>query len=130
MFPFTKFGLLSFINLPGRARRLVSVPAAELSGQRLMAGYDPEIDATLAELPLENPDFSLVLVLPGKLNEFRAGGLPKLEGQLNAETFVRLTRKMSSLPVDVKLPVFEMKNLIELNEVMTRDFQHQLFAPA
>jgi serine protease inhibitor len=97
---------------PGRARRLVSVPAAELSGQHLMAGYDPEMDATVAELPLDNPDFSLVLALPGKLNEFRAGGLAKFEGQLNAANLVRLTRKMTSLPVNVKLPVFAMDNLV------------------
>jgi hypothetical protein len=75
---------MNFINLPGRGRRLVVVPAAQLSGEHLMAGYDADLDATAAELPMANADFSLLLILPGQLNEFRAGGLAKLESQLNA----------------------------------------------
>jgi hypothetical protein len=39
---------MNFINLPtGRGRRLVAVPAAELVGENLMAGYDSNVDATL-----------------------------------------------------------------------------------
>ena len=109
---------MNFINLPGgRGRRLVSVPSAELSGQQLMAGYDPDVDATTVELPMANQDFSLLLILPGQLNEFRAGGLEKLEKQLNAEKLVSILKKMSPLPANVKLPALDVQNLIELNEV-------------
>lgn len=109
---------MNFINLPGgRGRRLVSVPSVEVEGEQVMAGYDPDIDATTAELPLSNPDFSLLLILPGQLNEFRAGGLEKLENRLNAEKLVSITRRMSLLPANVKLPALEIQNLIELNQV-------------
>jgi len=47
-YPFANFETMNFINLPtGRGRRLVAVPAAELVGETLMAGYDSNVDATL-----------------------------------------------------------------------------------
>ena len=109
---------MNFINLPGRGRRLVSLPAAELAGTLLMAGYDPEIDATTVELPLADEDFSLLLLLPGKLNEFVTGGLTRIESQLTSATLLQLTKKMSLIPVDVKLPLINVQNLIELNQVI------------
>ena len=115
-YPFTSLENINFINLP-RGRRLVSVPGALLNGQSLMAGYHPVVDATSVELPYSHPDLSLILVLPGKPKEFVIGGLKKLEEKLSAENLVGLTRNLSHLPVDIKVPTFHHTATMDLDKV-------------
>lgn len=95
----------------------MSVPSVEIKGQMLMAGYDDGLDATVVEIPYEVEDLSLLVILPGKVNDFLAGGLEKLEIKMTSGSMNELTRKMSLLKVNVKLPKFEPKSAIELNQV-------------
>ena len=62
---------LDFINLP-RARRLIPVPSLAWSGT-FKAGYDEGLDATAVELPYQEGELSLILMLPGKISEFVTG---------------------------------------------------------
>ena len=62
---------MDFINLK-RGRRLVPVSSLSWEGT-YNAGYEPELGATAVELPYQDGEFSLILVLPGKISEFVAG---------------------------------------------------------
>ena len=62
---------MDFINLP-RSRRLVPVSSLSWTGT-FNAGYDPELEATAVELPYQDGEFSLILLLPGKISEFVTG---------------------------------------------------------
>ena len=55
---------MNFINLPVafRGRRLIEVPSGRIINTELNAGYDPNIDATVTELPYKGTQFSLILI--------------------------------------------------------------------
>ena len=55
-----------------RGRRLVPVTSLTWTG-RYQAGYDDNLDVTSVEIPYTDREFSLILVLPGKISEFVTG---------------------------------------------------------
>lgn len=106
---------MNFINLPvagggvrggPSGRRLVEVPCGQVTGRTLNAGYDPQVGASVAELPYAGGDLSLMLVLPGKQSEFIAGGLAKIEGKLNATVWNGMLAKMAPYNLDLKIPFY------------------------
>ena len=107
---------MNFINLPvafrGR-RRLIQVPSGKISNKKLNAGYDPNLDATIAELPYKGQRFSLILILPGKQTEFIAGGLSRIESRLNVTLWNGLLRQMSPHEIDFKMPFFSHRSVID-----------------
>ena len=105
---------MNFINLPVafRGRRLIQVPCGSINTKKLNAGYDPILDATMAELPYKGGKFSLVLILPGKQTEFIAGGLSRIESRLNATLWNGLLRRMSPHNIDFKMPFFQHRSVI------------------
>jgi serine protease inhibitor len=72
------------------------------------------------ELPYSNPDLSLIFVLPGRVNEFALGALAKFEEKLTSSNLVSMMKSMTSLPVDLKVPVFLHRAAVDLNEVKFR----------
>ena len=105
---------MNFINLPVafRGRRLIQVPCGKITTSKLNAGYDPDLDATMAELPYKGRKFSLILMLPGKQTEFIAGGLSRIESRLNATLWNGLLRRMSPHNIDFKIPFFQHRSVI------------------
>merc|ERR1719412_3177175 len=105
---------MNFINLPVafRGRRLIQVPCGSINTKKLNAGYDPTLDATMAELPYKGGKFSLILVLPGKQTEFIAGGLSRIESRLNSTLWNGLLRRMSPHNIDFKMPFFRHRSVI------------------
>ena len=105
---------MNFINLPVafRGRRLVQVPCGKITTSKLNAGYDPDLDATMAELPYKGRKFSLLLILPGKQTEFIAGGLSRIESRLNATLWNGLLKRMSPHTIDFKIPFFQHRSVI------------------
>ena len=105
---------MNFINLPVafRGRRLIQVPCGKITTSKLNAGYDPNLDATMAELPFKGRKFSLILILPGKQTEFIAGGLSRIESRLNTTLWNGLLRRMSPHNIDFKIPFFQHRSVI------------------
>lgn len=119
---------MNFINLPtagGRgSRRIFPVPSLRAPSVDLYVGYDPELDATVAEVPYggeDDAEFSLILALPGKPGEFVAGGLSKLESKLTSETWNSLLHRMARRRVDLQVPLFDHRSVMtSLNESFFR----------
>ena len=105
---------MNFINLPVafRGRRLIQVPCGIINNRKLNTGYDPNLDATMTELPYKGGKFSLILILPGKQTEFIAGGLSRIESRLNATLWNGLLRRMSPHKIDFKMPLFRHRSII------------------
>lgn len=51
---------------------MIPVPSVAWSGT-FNAGYDEDLDATAVELPYQEGELSLILMLPGKISEFVTG---------------------------------------------------------
>ena len=105
---------MNFINLPVafRGRRLIQVPCGIIKNTKLSTGYDPNLDATMAEVPYKGGKFSLILLLPGKQTEFIAGGLSRIESRLNSTLWNGLLRRMSPHKIDFKMPFFRHRSVI------------------
>lgn len=68
---------------------------------------------SMVELPYENNELSMVVLLPKKKD-----GLRELEKQLTAENLAVWMNKLSGHDVDLKLPKFEFTAEFKLNEVL------------
>ena len=106
---------LNYINLP-RARRILPVDALSWVAA-FNAGYEPRLDCTAVrqklfpldellqfhltilppihipmkvEVPYKGGELSLVLLLPGRTNQFLAGGLAQLEEKIDSDSWDRL----------------------------------------
>lgn len=131
--PFEEVNTMNFINLPVafRGRRLIQVPSGVIkTNTKLNAGYDPELDATMAELPYKGGKFSLILILPGKQTEFIAGGLSRIESRLNSTLWNGMLRKMSPHKLDFKMPFFRHRSVINnLKDAFTALDMKSAFSP-
>lgn len=68
-------------------------------------------DATALELPYNNSDISMLIILPNKRN-----GLADLEAKLDQIDFADVSRNMYSQEVSVELPKFKIEFDINLND--------------
>lgn len=107
---------MNFINLP-RHRRLIKIPAIRLIGETHI-GYDPVLDATMAELPYAGKKHSLIMLLPGKIGEFTSNALPSLENKLNSYTWSGLLKKMLSLEAEIEAPIFSHISHLNLTSTL------------
>ena len=107
---------MQFINLP-RGRRLVPVPAMSWTGT-FNAGYDEGLGATGVEIPYEEGEVSLILVLPGKISEFIAGGLDKIEDKIDNKSWENILKSFVSRNLELQVPVFNSHSVLDLNETL------------
>lgn len=105
---------MEFINLQ-RGRRLVPLSSIAWTGT-FNAGYDQELGATAVELPYQDGELSLVLLLPGKISEFVAGGLEKLEEKLNERSWNKLLKSFVSHQLELEVPALTSHSVLNLNE--------------
>ena len=78
-------GLISF-------KCMFYVPVFELQFERLPSQIKSHVVLTYnqVELPYKGGELSLVLLLPGRTNQFLAGGLTKLEDKIDSDSWERL----------------------------------------
>ncbi|XP_034109646.1 antichymotrypsin-2-like [Drosophila albomicans] len=88
----------------------IKVPMMNLR-ERLRYAELRDIDATALELPYNNSDLSMLIVLPNSNN-----GLPQLERKLRSTPLSQITRALNSEDVIVKLPKFKSEFKVELTE--------------
>ena len=107
---------MQFINLP-RGRRLVPIPSISWSGT-FNAGYDESLGAKAVEIPYEEGELSLVLVLPGKISEFLVGGLDKIEDKIDNKSWENILKSFVSRNLELQVPVFDSHSVLDLNETL------------
>lgn len=104
---------MNFINLPSRSRRLVKVPAMQLSAASFLVGFEESLQVTIAAVPFKKEQFCLVLILPGKPSDYIAGGLSKIESKLNNETWSSMMRALQPISgLVLQLPVINHRSTI------------------
>ncbi|KAF2894701.1 hypothetical protein ILUMI_11472 [Ignelater luminosus] len=74
---------------------------------------DENLDAKILELPYNNQDVSMVIILPNAVD-----GIANLEKKMESVDFAGLTRHMRSVEVDVSLPRFKIETTIDLKDVL------------
>lgn len=78
-------------------------------------GYFPELNCTALEMPYQNSDLSMFVLLPSERE-----GLKTLAEKLKAVNLVDLAEKMSTEDVKVKFPKFKVDYSIELSDTLKR----------
>ncbi|XP_023171517.2 alaserpin-like isoform X2 [Drosophila hydei] len=102
----------------------VEVPMMNVK-ERFRYANLPDLNAAALELPYKDSDLSMLIVLPNSKT-----GLPQLEQQLLGTPLSKITEKLQSQQVIVKLPKFKAEFEVELTPVfqqlgMTRLFSNQ-----
>ncbi|XP_075553917.1 ipis-1-like [Dermacentor variabilis] len=126
--PDTLLVLLSSLRLEGRWKRSFAVsrglfPAEDADGTRVLtmrctAPFRTvdcaELEATLVEVPYENPRNSMVILLPTG-----PGGLAVLEERLSAPLVLRcIDRLRDAGEVELSLPKFRIRHVTDLTQVL------------
>jgi len=75
------------------------------------------------ELPYRGPDVSMVVLLP------EAGGLPKLEGSLNATKLEEFLNQLKTVEINVFLPKFKLTRQLELAPILAGMGMADPFSP-
>lgn len=76
-------------------------------------GESSDLDAKLLELPYENRELSLLIILPNQRN-----GIQGLESKLSSVDITSLTSGMYSAEVNVALPKFKIESKIDLKDAL------------
>nr|CAD7427469.1 unnamed protein product [Timema monikensis] len=72
-----------------------------------------ELEAQVLELPYEERQVSMVILLPNDRN-----GLPNLEAKLTSEKLTEVLSQLHSTEVNVSIPRFKLEDTIDLNSVL------------
>lgn len=88
----------------------IDVPMMNLK-ERFRYADLPNLDASALELPYENSDLSMLIVLPKSKT-----GLLQLEEKLRTTPLAQITEQLQSTQVLVKLPKFKSEFEVELTE--------------
>ncbi|XP_037825047.1 serine protease inhibitor 42Dd isoform X2 [Lucilia sericata] len=83
----------------------------------------PELEATALEMPYENSDLSMLIILPKQID-----GLEKLESNLKGLDLNDITSKMLVESVDVFLPKFRIEFDIDLKEPLKKMGMSSIFS--
>ncbi|XP_046810747.1 serine protease inhibitor 42Dd-like isoform X2 [Lucilia cuprina] len=83
----------------------------------------PELKATALEMPYENSELSMLIILPNEIE-----GLEKLEENLKGLDLNDITSKMSVESVDVFLPKFRIEFDIDLKEPLKKMGMSSIFS--
>ena len=76
-----------------------------------MYGENSVLDAKVLELGFENPDISMLFILPNKFD-----GLTSLETKLHQVNFQDLSKTLNEENVEVKIPKFKIEFDATMNE--------------
>lgn len=76
-------------------------------------GENSDLDAKILELPYENREVSMVIVLPNQRN-----GLKALEAKLASTDITTIVQNLYSTQVSVALPKFRIESTIQLNDAL------------
>lgn len=76
-------------------------------------GEDSDLDAKILELPYENREVSMVIVLPNQRN-----GLKALEGKLASTDITTVVQNLYNAEVNVALPKFRIESTIPLKDAL------------
>ena len=93
------------------------IPSMSWSGT-FNAGYEEGLGATAVEIPYEEGELSLIVVLPGKISEFIAGGLSKIEDKLDNKSWDNLLKSFVSRNLELQVPVLKSHSVLNLNETL------------
>lgn len=74
---------------------------------------DSNLDAKVLELPYENREVSMVIILPNQRN-----GLRDLEAKLASTDITSVVKNMQRIDVNVALPRFKIESTIQLNDAL------------
>lgn len=81
--------------------------------ERFSFGEDENLDAKILELPYENRNIRMLIILPNQRN-----GIKALESKLANIDITTLTNGLYSTEVNVALPRFKIESTIELDDVL------------
>jgi len=83
----------------------------------------PELDATAIQLPYNNSDLSMLVILPNLRT-----GLNSLEQKLKTVLLTQITSKMTRQTVEVKFPKFKAESSIDLSEALQKLGMSRMFS--
>jgi serpin B len=78
-------------------------------------GALPDLDATAIEMPYNNSDISMLIILPNSRT-----GLSALEGKLNTIDLGEISNSLYKQEVNVEIPKFKIEFDIQLNEPLQK----------
>nr|CAD7569671.1 unnamed protein product [Timema californicum] len=81
-----------------------------------------ELEAQVLELPYEERQVSMVILLPNDRN-----GLPNLEAKLTSEKLTEVLSQLHSTEVNVSIPRFKLEDTIDLNSVLQEMGMNNMF---
>uniref|UniRef100_A0AB38ZE72 Venom serpin 1 n=1 Tax=Ectomocoris sp. TaxID=3104572 RepID=A0AB38ZE72_9HEMI len=84
-----------------------------------------ELDAKILELPYEDKEFKMIIILPNKID-----GLPEVENKLSKMNLVEEMSKLHEVTVNVKLPRFKIENTHDLADTLIALGIKDLFSEA
>ncbi|XP_061394172.1 serine protease inhibitor 42Dd [Musca vetustissima] len=88
-------------------------------------GEFDNLDAKVLEMPYENSDLSMLIILPNKVD-----GLAKLEEKLKGVDLNEISSKLETEDVDVMLPRFRIEFDIDLKEPLKKMGLNSMFSDA
>ncbi|KAL7735949.1 hypothetical protein ACLKA6_002384 [Drosophila palustris] len=100
----------------------IDVPMMNLK-ERFRYADLPDLNASALELPYENSDLSMLILLPKSKT-----GLPQLEEKLRSTPLAQITEQLHKTQVIVKLPKFKSEFEVELTEAFQQLGMTQLFS--
>uniref|UniRef100_A0A224XRJ3 Putative serpin n=1 Tax=Panstrongylus lignarius TaxID=156445 RepID=A0A224XRJ3_9HEMI len=77
--------------------------------------HHPELKAKILELPYENKEFKMIIILPDEIN-----GLTEVENKLSALNLAEILPSLYEVTVNVRLPRFKMEKTMQLKETLTQ----------
>lgn len=86
-------------------------------------GELPELDATAVELPYQNSDLAMLIILPNKRD-----GLRNLESKLTPQNILDVSKQLQTTEVVVKLPKFRIESEIEMKDILSRMGMSDMFS--
>ncbi|XP_005187409.1 serine protease inhibitor 42Dd isoform X1 [Musca domestica] len=93
--------------------------------EKFQYGEFPKYDAKVLEMPYENSDLSMMLILPNEVE-----GLAKLEEKLKGVDLNEISSQLKTHDVDVFLPKFRIEFDIDLKEPLMKMGLNTMFSDA
>ncbi|KAK7583775.1 hypothetical protein V9T40_004738 [Parthenolecanium corni] len=85
-------------------------------------GYLKKDDFKILQLPYQDPNFSMVIILPEEID-----GLKSVEKKLQSVNLNSLLAETKSCKVDVKLPKFKLEKFVDLTQILSQNGLNHMF---
>ena len=111
--------LEKFKALFTKSRKFIAAPAYYVDVQMMNQeeempfGMNEELDCKIVELPYEEKELSMFIILP---NEFKVNGLGELEKKITPDVLQKLTSEMDIRYVNLSLPKFKLEHQFSLKD--------------